>query len=62
VNAKVDPTQCIGCELCVQLCPDVFGMEDNLATVIVDVIAPDLEAACRDCASQCPVSAIVLSE
>ncbi len=62
MKATVDPNECIGCELCVQLCPDVFTMEDNLATVIVDTVAADVEATCREATESCPVTAIAITE
>jgi ferredoxin len=62
MKAVVDQENCIGCELCVQICPDVFSMEENLAQVIVDVVAADVEDDCRAAAEGCPVDAISISE
>jgi ferredoxin len=62
MKTEVDPNLCIGCELCVQLSPDIFAMEDDVATVVVDVVPKDIEATCRDTAEACPVSAIVVTE
>ena len=54
-RARVDPDVCVGCELCTQLCPEVFRMEDDLAVAGEDDCENcDLE----DVASQCPVEAI----
>ena len=38
MKATVDPDLCVGCELCVQLCPDVFAMQGDVATAGVDTI------------------------
>jgi len=29
MKTKVDPDLCTGCELCMQICPEVFEMEDD---------------------------------
>jgi len=58
MKAVVDQAECIGCELCVQICPDVFTMEGNLAQVMVDIVAADVEDDCRAAAEACPVNAI----
>lgn len=57
----VDQAGCIGCELCVQICPDVFAMENNLAQVTLDVVPADVEDDCRAAAKACPVAAITIS-
>ena len=58
MKAVVDPNLCIGCFLCSEICPDVFSMSGDLATVIKDPIPPQFEAACQDAKDQCPVTAI----
>jgi ferredoxin len=62
MKATVDPDLCVGCELCVQLCPDVFAMKGDVATAVVDEVPTDIEASCRDTAEACPVSAIAVTE
>ena len=53
---------CIGCGLCVEICPDVFRLEDGVSVPICDVIMPATEQDCRDAADSCPVDAIEISE
>ena len=49
--------ECIGCETCVELCPEVFQMNDETEKAIV--IAPDSDAACvEEAIDSCPVEAI----
>ena len=43
MKASIDPDLCTGCEVCVDTCPDVFEMEDDLAVVKVDVVPADAE-------------------
>ncbi len=61
MKAVVNQSECIGCELCVQICPDVFTMEGNLAQVMVDIVAGDVEDDCRAAAEACPVNAITIN-
>ncbi|HOD14850.1 MAG TPA: ferredoxin [Spirochaetota bacterium] len=61
MKAKVDESLCIGCELCVQICPGVFRMEGDFAVAIVDTVPPEHEKAASQAASECPVEAIAIS-
>ncbi|SKA76548.1 ferredoxin [Desulfobaculum bizertense] len=53
----IDADACIGCETCVELCPDVFEMDgDGEKAIVTD---PDSTAECVDEAiDTCPVEAI----
>jgi len=48
---------CIACGLCVEICPEVFEMED-LATVIPGVNYSDYEPQVKEAAESCPVEVI----
>ena len=59
---KANVTQeCIGCELCVQVCPEVFEMADGIAKVKADPVPADAEPTCQEAADGCPVNAIELA-
>ena len=58
MKAVVDADLCTGCELCVQTCPDVFEMEDDVAKVKGDEIPEDSEDCAKQAAEECPVEAI----
>ncbi len=62
MKTKVDPDICTGCELCTQICPEVFEMEDDLAVTKVDEVPADIEEACRQATEECPVEAIIIEE
>lgn len=51
---------CTACGLCVDTCPEVFGMGDEIAEVIVDNVPPELEETAQQAADECPVEAIVI--
>ncbi len=61
MKAQVDESLCIGCELCVQLCPGVFRMEGECAVAIVDIVPSGDEKTARQAADECPVEAITIS-
>ena len=60
MKAVVDPDLCTGCELCVDTCPEVFEMDDDVAKVIVDVVPEDAEEAAQESAESCPAEAITI--
>jgi ferredoxin len=60
MKAAVDPDLCTGCGLCVDVCPEVFDLEGELATVIVDEVPADAEETAQEAAESCPVEAITL--
>ena len=57
----VDQNKCIGCGLCVQLCPKVFEMQDNGKSKAVHPTG-DEEATIQSAIDSCPVTAISWTE
>lgn len=54
---------CISCGACVDICPEVFAMEDGgLAYPKVDEIDPNWIPEARQACEACPVDAIILEE
>lgn len=51
---SVDKNKCIGCGLCVSICPEVFEIKDGKAEVKAQKDLPCVEEAIKSC----PVSAI----
>lgn len=63
MKVSVDKDLCAGCGVCVDVCPDVFVMDDDdKASVKVDPVPAEHEDACRDAADQCPSEAIIIEE
>ena len=59
MKVKIEDT-CTACGLCVDTCPEVFEMGDELAQVIVDEIPEEHEDAVQEAAEECPVEAIIV--
>ena len=62
MKVTVDEETCIGCEACVDTCPEVFEMVDDKARVKVEEVPKDLIQSCKEAAENCPVEAIQLED
>ena len=62
MKVKVDRDSCTGCELCVDTCPDVFEMDDDLAKEKMSKVPEDLEDCAKEAADGCPVEAISVED
>ena len=63
MKAYVNKDTCIGCELCTQICPDVFSMDDDGKSVAIDDDIPaNLQDEAVEARDSCPVSAIDIKE
>lgn len=60
MKASVDESLCIGCELCVQVCSAVFGMDGEFAVAIAETVPPEHEKAAGQAADEYPVEAITM--
>ena len=65
MRAIVDEETCIGCGRCVEICPDIFELEGEIAINKIGDgtdIPSQFEQACEVAASECPVEAIAIEE
>jgi ferredoxin len=54
---------CQGCGVCESKVPDVFEItDDGVARVLVETVPPELEAAVRGAAYDCPTESIEISD
>jgi len=59
VKVRVDEDMCRGHAVCCTLCPEVFVLtDDGYATVQVDEVPGEHEAAVRSAVTRCPERAI----
>lgn len=59
MKVRIEDT-CTACGLCVDTCPDVFEMGDDIAQVKVDEVPEDLEADVQQAADECPSESIIV--
>ena len=62
MRAIVDGDACTACGLCPDICPAVFELTGEVATVKADPVPPGEEDAAREAADSCPVDAITIEE
>jgi len=62
MKVTVDEETCIGCEVCVDTCPEVFEMVDDKARVKINEVPRDVVESCREAAENCPVEAIQIKD
>jgi ferredoxin len=60
MKVRIDEDSCTACGLCVESCPEVFEMGDDIAQVKVDEVPAELEDAVQQAADECPAEAIIV--
>jgi ferredoxin len=62
VKVTLDDEECIGCQSCIELCPDVFGFDDETEKAYVYEQYSEDEECIEDAAAACPVECIDVEE
>lgn len=60
MTVQVKEDLCVGCGLCVDICPEVFVMEEDKAKVIANPAPTGAEENCKKSQTDCPVEAIII--
>ena len=61
MKANVDQDACIGCELCPDICPEIFSMDDDGLAIAQDIEIPeDLVDSATEAEESCPTDAITV--
>lgn len=53
---------CIACGICIDTCPDVFEMGDDIAVTLVEKVPSTLKDLVEQAAYDCPVDAIIIEK
>ncbi len=59
MKVRIEDT-CTACGLCVDTCPEVFDMGEDIAEVLVETVPPEHEDDVQLAADDCPVEAIII--
>jgi ferredoxin len=59
MKVRVEDT-CTACGLCVDTCPDVFEMGEDIAQVIVEEVPEEHEDDVQQAADECPSESIIV--
>ncbi len=62
MNTQVNKSLCIGCELCTEIAPSIYMMDDDeLAVASQDDLSPEMSELAIEAAESCPVDAIIVN-
>jgi ferredoxin len=62
MRVAVDKDTCTGCGVCVDMCPDVFEMEEEVARAKVSDVPSEFEDVVKEAADACPSESIQLED
>lgn len=58
MKAMVENSKCVGCGLCIAMCPMVFQMKNGFAEAYVNPVPTEKEDCANEASDSCPVEAI----
>ena len=59
MRVKIEDT-CTACGLCVETCPEVFAMGDDIAEVLLNEVPAEYADAAQQAVDECPTEAIIV--
>ena len=62
MKVKVDKTKCLGCGLCVSICPLVFELKNNKSQIKEKANLEKSKECIKEAAENCPVQAIKIEK
>jgi ferredoxin len=62
MHVSVDQHECLGCGICINLCPEVFALDDEKAVASTEPVPVGVQKPCREASDRCPVNAIKIKE
>jgi len=60
VEVNINFDECIGCGVCMQVCPDVFGLDENSgkAVLVKNEAGPEEQELIKEAIDSCPIGCI----
>ena len=59
MKIKIDKQKCLGCGICIKLCPEVFELKDGKSEIKEEVDLEKNKDCIKEVIDSCPVTAIV---
>jgi ferredoxin len=59
-KVTIETDECIGCQSCVELCPDVFAFDEETEKALVRDDCSGNEECIDEAVGSCPVSCIIV--
>jgi len=59
MKIKIDKQKCLGCGVCINLCPEVFELKDGKSEIKEKVDLEKNKDCIKEAIDSCPVTAIV---
>ncbi len=57
----IDQEECLGCEACVETCPEVFALDDDEKAYVID--GANLDSDCvEEAIASCPAECMTIEE
>lgn len=57
-EVRLDQEECLGCEACVEICPDVFAFDESAGKAFVKSVASGEEECVDEAIASCPAGCI----
>lgn len=61
-GVRIDQEECIGCETCVELCPDIFTFDSSQNKAFVRTPTGGNQECIEEAIASCPVSCISMED
>ena len=61
-KVTIDTEECIGCQTCVELCPEVFGFDNDAEKAVVLSEMTGNEGCIEEAADACPAGCIIVTK
>ena len=60
IKVQLNNDECIGCEKCAEICPEIFIMNETVAKLKCEIVEKKYERSCKEAADTCPMDIIII--